>query len=110
MVDILHKVGIKSSSPNDVYKALTAPEGLSAWWTNDTKGDGEVGEVLQFRFGGLARPNRGDQMGKMFNTGSSATAFDLAAPPKLCLFLRVSPKGVVRCPRPTRFSAPTHLI
>jgi hypothetical protein len=28
-VDILHKVGIKSSSLNDVYKALTTTEGLS---------------------------------------------------------------------------------
>jgi hypothetical protein len=31
MVDIIHKVGIKSSSPKDVYKALTTLEGLSAW-------------------------------------------------------------------------------
>jgi hypothetical protein len=31
MVDILHKVGIKSSSPHDAYKALTTREGLSAW-------------------------------------------------------------------------------
>lgn len=39
MVDILHKVGIKSSSPNDVYKALTTIEGLSGWWTSDTRGE-----------------------------------------------------------------------
>jgi uncharacterized protein YndB with AHSA1/START domain len=51
MVDILHKVGIKSSSLDDVYKALTTREGLSAWWTNDTQGEGKVGGVLQFRFG-----------------------------------------------------------
>ena len=37
MVDILHKVGIKSSSPDKVYKALTAPEGLSGWWTIERK-------------------------------------------------------------------------
>jgi hypothetical protein len=51
MVDILHKVGIKSSSQNDVYKALTTVEGLSAWWTNDTQGESNVGGVLLFRFG-----------------------------------------------------------
>ena len=49
-VDILHKVGIKSSSPDDAYKALTTIEGLSGWWTTDTQGEGKVGGVLQFRF------------------------------------------------------------
>jgi uncharacterized protein YndB with AHSA1/START domain len=51
MPDILHKVGIKSSSPNDAYKALTTLEGLSGWWTTDTKGTSKVGGVIQFRFG-----------------------------------------------------------
>lgn len=51
MVDILHKVGIKSSSPDAAYKALTTLEGLSGWWTEDTRGDGKVGGVIQFRFG-----------------------------------------------------------
>jgi hypothetical protein len=52
MVDILHKVGIESSSPDDAYKALTTLEGLSGGWTNDTQGQGEVvGGVIQFRFG-----------------------------------------------------------
>jgi hypothetical protein len=52
MVDILHKVGIKSSSPDDAYQALTTLEGLSGWWTNDTRGEGKVGGVIQFRWGG----------------------------------------------------------
>jgi uncharacterized protein YndB with AHSA1/START domain len=51
MVDILHKVGIKGSSPDDVYKALTTPEGLSAWWTADTQEESRVGGVILFRFG-----------------------------------------------------------
>jgi hypothetical protein len=51
MVDILHKVGIKSSSLDDAYNALTTREGLSAWWTKDTKGESKVGGVLEFRFG-----------------------------------------------------------
>ena len=51
MPDILHKVGIRSSSPSDVYKALTTIKDLSAWWTSDTRGDTKVGGVIQFRFG-----------------------------------------------------------
>jgi hypothetical protein len=51
MPDILHKVGIKSSSLNDAYNALTTLDGLSGWWTTNTTGDGKIGGVLQFRFG-----------------------------------------------------------
>lgn len=51
MPDILHKVGIKSASPNDAYKALATIEGLSDWWTEDTQGQSKVGEVISFRFG-----------------------------------------------------------
>jgi hypothetical protein len=59
MPDILHKVGIKSASLNEVYTALTTIEGLSEWWTTNPQGDGSgdspgdsrVGGVLQFRFG-----------------------------------------------------------
>ena len=52
MPDILHKVGIKSSSLEKVYKALTTREGLSDWWTSDTQGEGKAGGILKFRFGG----------------------------------------------------------
>lgn len=51
MVDILHKVGIKSSSLDATYKALTTLEGLSSWWTTDTQGKSDAGGVIQFRFG-----------------------------------------------------------
>ncbi|MEP6760548.1 MAG: SRPBCC domain-containing protein [Sporichthyaceae bacterium] len=50
MVDILHRVGMKSASPEDVYAALTTLEGLSGWWATDTKGQTEVGGTLEFRF------------------------------------------------------------
>ena len=50
MVDILHRVGVKTPSPEKVYDALTTTEGLAGWWTDDTKGSGDVGGVLQFRF------------------------------------------------------------
>ena len=49
MADILHRVGIKSSS-DAVYKALTTREGLAAWWTKDTQGESKVGGHLKFRF------------------------------------------------------------
>ena len=51
MPDILHKVGIRSSSLDRVYDALTAIDGLAGWWTSDTQGEGKVGGVLRFRFG-----------------------------------------------------------
>jgi uncharacterized protein YndB with AHSA1/START domain len=50
MVDIVHKVGIKSSSVDDVYQALTTLEGLCGWWTRTTQGESKVGGVLKFCF------------------------------------------------------------
>jgi uncharacterized protein YndB with AHSA1/START domain len=50
MVDILHKIGVKAASPYDVYEALTTTKGLAGWWTEDTKGDGTLGGVIEFRF------------------------------------------------------------
>ena len=49
MVDILHRVGMKSSV-DQVYTALATRAGLAAWWTEDTQGESKVGGVLQFRF------------------------------------------------------------
>ena len=51
MVDILHKVGIKSSSPEAVYKTLATIDGSSGWWTTDTHGESKEGGVIRFRFG-----------------------------------------------------------
>ncbi|MBM3650124.1 MAG: SRPBCC domain-containing protein [Alphaproteobacteria bacterium] len=51
MPDILHKVGIKSSSPAGTYKALTTGPRLAAWWTRDTQADTAVGGTIRFRFG-----------------------------------------------------------
>ena len=49
-MDILHKVGIKSTV-DKVYEALATRDGLAGWWTTDTSGTGAVGSVLEFRFG-----------------------------------------------------------
>ena len=51
MVDILHKVGIQSSTPRAVYLALSTPDGLAAWWTTQTSGDCKVGGLIELRFG-----------------------------------------------------------
>jgi uncharacterized protein YndB with AHSA1/START domain len=51
MVDILHRVGTRTASPDQVYNALTSIEGLAGWWTDDTKGTADdVGGVIEFRF------------------------------------------------------------
>ncbi|WP_018637610.1 SRPBCC family protein [Parafrankia elaeagni] len=58
MVDILHRVGVRTSGPEKVYEALTTVEGLTGWWTVDTRwadgpqgrGDAGTGGVLEFRF------------------------------------------------------------
>jgi uncharacterized protein YndB with AHSA1/START domain len=49
MVDILHRVGMKSSL-DDVYQALATREGLAAWWTTSTQGDSKVGGMIRLRF------------------------------------------------------------
>jgi hypothetical protein len=51
MVNILHKVGVKASTPGAFYKALTTMDGLCGWWTTQTAGNGSVGSVIEFRFG-----------------------------------------------------------
>jgi uncharacterized protein YndB with AHSA1/START domain len=48
-MDILHRVGIKSSA-HEVYKALTTREGLAGWWTRNTQAESKVGGSLGFRF------------------------------------------------------------
>ena len=50
MVDILHRVGVESATPEAVYDALTTVDGLAGWWTDDTTGSSGVGDVLRFRF------------------------------------------------------------
>jgi uncharacterized protein YndB with AHSA1/START domain len=50
MVDILHRIGVKGSSPEDVYGALTTIDGLSGWWASNTTGDPGVDGVIAFRF------------------------------------------------------------
>jgi uncharacterized protein YndB with AHSA1/START domain len=47
-MDILHRVGMKGATPDEVYTSLTTVDGLAGWWARDTS---EVDGILQFRFG-----------------------------------------------------------
>ena len=50
MFDILHRVGIKSSS-DKVFEALTQEKSLSGWWSKNVTASPVVGAVDKFRFG-----------------------------------------------------------
>lgn len=50
MIDIHHRIGVRSTSASDVYTALTTIDGLAGWWTTDTHGDAELGGKIEFRF------------------------------------------------------------
>lgn len=50
MMNILHKIGFKSSS-EIVYQALTTQKALTGWWTGNVQnGDSKPGGVIAFRF------------------------------------------------------------
>lgn len=51
MAEIRHRVGIRGSA-TDIYELLTTDGGLSKWWTSDTRGAGQPGSIIEFRFGG----------------------------------------------------------
>lgn len=50
MAEIKHRVGVRGELA-DVYSKLATDQGLSSWWTEDTRGAGEVGSIINFRFG-----------------------------------------------------------
>jgi uncharacterized protein YndB with AHSA1/START domain len=60
MVDIIHRIGIRSSISR-VYKALSTIEGLAHWWTEEVEGDEQVGGKIKFTF----RSETGDIKGQM---------------------------------------------
>jgi len=40
-----------AARPSQVYRALTTPDGLRGWWTQDCDIGTRIGEALTFRFG-----------------------------------------------------------
>ena len=60
MIDIIHRIGIKSS-PAQVYKALSTIDGLAHWWTEEVAGDERIGGKIKFTF----RSGSGELKGTM---------------------------------------------
>jgi len=60
MINIIHRIGIKSSA-KQVYNAISTIEGLSHWWTEKVEGDEQIGGKIVFRFLSKA----GKEIGKM---------------------------------------------
>jgi len=60
MVNIIHRIGIRSSAAQ-VYKALSTIKGLANWWTEEVEGDEKIGGKIEFTF----RSETGDIKGKM---------------------------------------------
>jgi len=60
MVDIIHRIGIKSPE-SQVYQALSSLEGLSNWWTEEVEGDDQIGGKIDFTF----RTETGELLGNM---------------------------------------------
>jgi len=50
MPDICHELVIGATSEK-IFHAITSQEGLSAWWTPDTKAEPELKSVARFGFG-----------------------------------------------------------
>lgn len=59
MPDILHRLVIHANQAQ-VYRALTMPDGLAAWWTRDVAAEPAVGSVALFGF------NRREVVFRMF--------------------------------------------
>jgi uncharacterized protein YndB with AHSA1/START domain len=85
MTDILHRIGI-TKAPEDVYAALTTADGLAAWWTRDTVGDGDEGGVLKFRF----PPVGGFDMKVLTTEPSKQVAWEVIDGPEEWVGTRVS--------------------
>ena len=49
MVDIIHRVGIKTHV-SDVYRALSTIDGIAGWWTEETSGRSEPGGEIEVLF------------------------------------------------------------
>jgi uncharacterized protein YndB with AHSA1/START domain len=60
MIDIIHRIGIKSPT-SVVYEAVTTLDGLAHWWTQEVSGNCQIGGQIEFRF----RSSAGELIGEM---------------------------------------------
>ncbi|HEY2148183.1 MAG TPA: SRPBCC domain-containing protein, partial [Pirellulales bacterium] len=51
MVELLHQIDIQAPAAR-VYDAITSPDGLRSWWTDDCTAEPRVGSIAEFRFFG----------------------------------------------------------
>src|SRR5688572_4519629 len=58
MVDIIHRVGIRTPV-SDVYRALSTIEGIAGWWTKETTGHSEPGGHIDVRFSTTSGERKG---------------------------------------------------
>ena len=62
MKNYQHTLSI-AASPAAVYAALTTPQGLRNWWTEDCEGaTAEVGGTIHFRFGATSKDFRVERL------------------------------------------------
>src|SRR3954471_6648132 len=64
MVDIIHRIGIKSPAEK-VFKAIATLEGLRHWWTEEVAGDDKVGGKIDFTFRALSGEVKGNMSMKV---------------------------------------------
>src|SRR5689334_21471730 len=50
MYDIRHRIGLEASL-GAVYEQIATTDGLTQWWTSDTRGQSAVGDKVSFHFG-----------------------------------------------------------
>ena len=60
-VSLVHQVNIKAS-PDTIYRAISTQEGLTSFWTSDSKAEPTVGSVATFGFGGPTQRMRVDEL------------------------------------------------
>jgi uncharacterized protein YndB with AHSA1/START domain len=60
-VTLVHQVNVKAS-PETIFEAISTQDGLSAFWTSDSKAEARVGSVATFGFGGPSQRMRVDEL------------------------------------------------
>jgi len=49
MIDIWHRIGAVAPI-DEVYRAIATPQGVAAWWTGETSGEGALGSEIEVTF------------------------------------------------------------
>lgn len=60
-VSLVHQVNVKAT-PETLYRAVSTREGLSSFWTDDTRAEASVGSIATFGFGGPTQRFKIDEL------------------------------------------------